>query len=271
MTSIFLSHNHKDKNFVNRLAIDLNKFGVNVWVDEAEIKIGDSLIEKIGQGIKEMEYLGVVLSQNSINSEWVRKEVDIALNQEIEGKRVWVLPLLLQECEIPIFLKGRLCADFRKEEEYQNAFRKLLEKLGIPNDRELNLDQYVKAGITPSLITKKTQIPKNKLHFRCQIPIYIFEAQILNCFNINRDEIIEIEYEIHPEDKWRDEDDYRHTYFAYIKRKNGMINEVNLWELVENWSELKINSKVPEGYTLNAIEIISPKGKIFIEYYYPSF
>lgn len=42
--SIFLSHNTKDKPFVKKLARDLGNHDVRYWLDEAEIKIGDSLI-----------------------------------------------------------------------------------------------------------------------------------------------------------------------------------------------------------------------------------
>ena len=101
MSSIFLSHNHCDKPFARRLARDLERLDIRVWLDEAEIKIGDSLIEKIRDGIDRMEYLGVILTKNSINSEWVKKELDIAMNQEIGGKRVKVLPLLLENCQPP--------------------------------------------------------------------------------------------------------------------------------------------------------------------------
>ena len=46
MGSIFLSHNSADKPFVRKLAADLRRNGFYAWVDEAEIKLGDSLIEK---------------------------------------------------------------------------------------------------------------------------------------------------------------------------------------------------------------------------------
>src|SRR5262249_3818196 len=108
MSSIFLSHNHADKPFVRRLAQDLQKAGIRVWLDEAEMMIGDSLIEKIRQGIDEMDYLGVVLSPNSVQSSWVKRELDVAMNQEIGGKRVKVLPLVIKECELPGFLEGKL-------------------------------------------------------------------------------------------------------------------------------------------------------------------
>ncbi len=130
MSSIFLSHNHADKPFVKRLANDLNQAGIKTWVDEAEINVGDSLIAKIEEGINKMEYLGVVLSKRSVNSEWVKREVDIAMNQEINGKKVKVLPLLIEDCELPGFLIGKLYADFRREKLYQDGLSKLLHTLG---------------------------------------------------------------------------------------------------------------------------------------------
>jgi hypothetical protein len=75
--SVFLSHSHADKSFARRLAEDLRSAGAQVWIDEAEIQLGDSLINKISAAID------------------VRREVEIALNEEIAGQTVKVLPLLL--------------------------------------------------------------------------------------------------------------------------------------------------------------------------------
>lgn len=129
MSSIFLSHNSNDKPFVRKLANDLRRQGFYVWVDEAEIKLGDSLIEKIREGIDKVEFVGVVLSSNSINSEWVKREVDIAMNQEIEGKKVKVLPIMLEIVDPPLFLKGKMYADFTTEQNYSNGLKLILERL----------------------------------------------------------------------------------------------------------------------------------------------
>lgn len=131
MKSIFLSHSSKDKDFVRSLAEDLTSAGVQVWLDEAELHVGDSLVDKIGRAVNEMDYLGVVLSQSSISSEWVRREVEIALNHEIRGKQVKVLPILKEPCDIPPFLIGKVYADFSKPELYQPALSKLLHGLGV--------------------------------------------------------------------------------------------------------------------------------------------
>jgi formylglycine-generating enzyme required for sulfatase activity len=96
--------------------------------------IGDSLIEKIRQGIDEMEYLGIILSLNSVESAWVKREVDVAMNHEIKGRRVKVLPLVIDDCELPGFLEGKLYADFRDPNQYETELAKVLRRLRQENN-----------------------------------------------------------------------------------------------------------------------------------------
>lgn len=129
---IFLSHTGVDKPFVRRLRKDLLAHGVErVWLDEAEIDIGDSLIAKIDEGMKVCRYIAVVLSEKSIDAPWVKKELDVAMNREISSGEVVVLPLLYEQCELPEFLKGKLYADFSKPEDYDVVLGKLLRRLRI--------------------------------------------------------------------------------------------------------------------------------------------
>ena len=130
-TSVFLSHTSSDKSFVRKLARDLENHGVKFWLDEAEIKVGESLIEKIRQGLDEVDYVAVILSPTSISSAWVQREVDVAMNQEIQGKKIKVLPILYEHCKIPGFLLGKFYADFTEESNYNVAFRRLIESIGI--------------------------------------------------------------------------------------------------------------------------------------------
>ncbi len=131
MASIFLSHSHADKELARRLARGLRNAGVKVWIDEAELDIGDSLVEKIGQAIDVTDFLAVLLSSNSVRSQWVTREVEIALNQEIAGRKVKVLPLLADDCEIPAFLLGKVYADFRNPAKYQDELSRVLKRLGV--------------------------------------------------------------------------------------------------------------------------------------------
>jgi hypothetical protein len=63
MPSIFLSHSHKDRPFVRRLAERLTKSGVVVLSDEVHLEIGDSIIGKIGDAIHGVDYVAAVISK----------------------------------------------------------------------------------------------------------------------------------------------------------------------------------------------------------------
>lgn len=129
MASIFLSHSHADKPFARRLAADLIRHGVRVWIDEAEIEVGDSLIAKIRAGLDEMDYVGAILSPDAVHSQWVQEELDVAMNQQIGARRVKVLPLVCRRCDIPGFLVGKLYLDMSTAEQYDANLPRLLRRL----------------------------------------------------------------------------------------------------------------------------------------------
>ena len=130
MSKIFLSHTSVDKPFVRKLAADLRNSGHTVWIDEAEINIGDSLIGKIREGLDNVDYVAAVLSEASIQSEWVKKELEIASNKEIKAKKVIVLPLIIEKVELPGFLEGKFYGDFTSEDKYDSTLKLLLRSLG---------------------------------------------------------------------------------------------------------------------------------------------
>jgi hypothetical protein len=132
MTTIFLSHNYRDKDFVRRLAVDLQRLGGSVWLDEREMEIGDSIVAVVQKGIATADYVGVVLSPHSMQSNWVQREMEAAIAEENKTGRVKVLPLLLADCDIPPFLQARLHADFRVEQDYATELTKVARRLGIP-------------------------------------------------------------------------------------------------------------------------------------------
>lgn len=139
--SVFLSHNHADKPFVRKLARDLESHGIRYWLDEAEMKIGDSLIQKIRDGIDNIDFFAVILSPNSIDAPWVVNELDVAMNHQINGKNIKVLPIMLKECGLPGLLVGKLYADFQAESKYEESFKILLNTVGVVfNKNAMNSD-----------------------------------------------------------------------------------------------------------------------------------
>lgn len=76
------------------------------------MKVGDSLSKKIQEGITQASWLAVVLSPDSVSSTWVQRELSSALIMELEKDSVFVLPILYKHCNIPLFLKDKVYADF---------------------------------------------------------------------------------------------------------------------------------------------------------------
>jgi hypothetical protein len=132
MAGVFLSHSTRDKPFVERLAIDLVNRGFPVWLDTWELGTGDSVEGRILGGIGESDYLLVVLSPNSVGSDWVEREVGAGFELEERTGRTVVLPIRIAPCELPPAIAGRVHADFTGS--YLEALERLaaeLERRGL--------------------------------------------------------------------------------------------------------------------------------------------
>lgn len=110
---IFISHSSKDKEFVRIIATELGNKGYDVWFDEWNIDVGESIPHEIAKGLKECDYLILVLSKNAVASNWVENEWHSIFWEEIGSNRIKLLPLLKEECDIPIMLRQKKYADFR--------------------------------------------------------------------------------------------------------------------------------------------------------------
>ena len=90
---VFISHASEDKESVVRpLAIALKNKGINVWYDEFELKIGDSLRRKIDQGLANSKFGIVVISRSFIKKGWTNYELDGLMTKSISGQQT-LLPI----------------------------------------------------------------------------------------------------------------------------------------------------------------------------------
>jgi len=85
MKRAFISYSHSDKQFVKRLGADLREYGIDIWRDEDEMRVGDSLIERITSAINAVDYVLAIISPHSLNSKWVKEELEQALHLQILG------------------------------------------------------------------------------------------------------------------------------------------------------------------------------------------
>ena len=86
--SCFISYSTKNQDFAERLHSKMRDMGLRVWFAPEDVQGGKKLHEQIDEAIRVYDKLLLVLSPESMNSEWVRTEIRKARKAEIkEGKR----------------------------------------------------------------------------------------------------------------------------------------------------------------------------------------
>lgn len=108
---VFLSHSHSDKLVAEQLGKLLAANGVKPWLDKWEILPGDSLVQKIfDEGLKDCSVFLVLLSKKSVESSWVKHEIDSALVRRLEGA-TRLIPIVTEPCQVPLALRALLWID----------------------------------------------------------------------------------------------------------------------------------------------------------------
>jgi hypothetical protein len=83
---IFISHASSDDAFVTQLRQALEGQGLSVWVDSRSLRSGAKLAPEIAQAIEQARQVLVVLSPETVNAAWVRKDIQQALQVEQRRK-----------------------------------------------------------------------------------------------------------------------------------------------------------------------------------------
>ena len=141
---VFLAHATEDKELVESIGSWLHsEKKLEVWIDKWRLTAGDSLIEKIGEGIEKSDRLIVFLSPHSVESKWVKKEVATGLVLELAEEKglgdKFVIPALLKDCKIPIMLRDKIYANFTDksfEAAREELFRGITDQPLGPQEKE---------------------------------------------------------------------------------------------------------------------------------------
>jgi len=133
--SCFISYSTRDREFAQRLYADLRSEGVRCWFAPEDLKIGDKLRPALDEGIHLHDKLLVLLSENSVRSVWVEKEVETAFDEERRQNRTVLFPIRLDDAVMETgqawaadIRRSRHMCDFR-DWKNQDSYRKALDRL----------------------------------------------------------------------------------------------------------------------------------------------
>ena len=137
--SCFISYSSKDQDFAERVHADLQNKGVRCWFAPEDLKIGARTRPAIDEAIRVRDKLLLILSEKSIESDWVEKEVETAFEEESRRKETVLFPIRLDntvmetgEAWAADIRRTRNIGDFRnwkKHDAYQKAFERLIRDL----------------------------------------------------------------------------------------------------------------------------------------------
>ncbi len=96
MTTLFISYSRANKSRVSPLVQELQALGFTVWIDVSGIRGGTTWSSEIARAIKECDYFLLLMSSESVASDNVRREVDLAFNNKKP-----IIPMRLEQVGFP--------------------------------------------------------------------------------------------------------------------------------------------------------------------------
>ncbi|MBE9182423.1 toll/interleukin-1 receptor domain-containing protein [Oculatella sp. LEGE 06141] len=137
--SCFISYSSKDQEFTERLHADLQDKGVRCWFAPEDLPIGAKIRVGIDEAIQVHDKLLLVLSEISVNSQWVEQEVETALEKERQQNRIVLFPIRLDDAVMDsrdgwtrLIKNSRNIGDFTRwkdHDAYQRGLKRLLRDL----------------------------------------------------------------------------------------------------------------------------------------------
>jgi hypothetical protein len=125
---IFISHSEKDQDWVIKLTQYLREYGLNVFIFEEDIRIGESIPKKINAVLVECSYVIGVMTQDWVDSEWSTLEAYSTLFLDPHNNRRKFIPIYLKKCNIPVTLSLLKYLDFRDDSVFDKNFNALLSE-----------------------------------------------------------------------------------------------------------------------------------------------
>jgi uncharacterized protein YjbI with pentapeptide repeats len=137
--SCFISYSTKDQEFADRLHADLQNKGVRCWFAPHDMPIGGKILDTIDEAIRLRDKVLLILSEHSIQSDWVEDEVSKAFEEERKRGQIVLFPLRIDDAVMDTgeawaakLRAQRHIGDFQRWKDhdgYKTSFERVLRDL----------------------------------------------------------------------------------------------------------------------------------------------
>lgn len=175
---VFISYKWEDDahiKWVEKFASDLMAYGINVILDQWEVRLGDSFIDYMSRGIKQADIFLFIVTTKSVaaveasqvKGGALKFELQMAKARELAGEKVRLICIFREGNKIPSHFRDRRYADFRDDSKYQaNLENVIFDLLGKRRDISL-----VPTSETATNNIKRLIPVRIVLHNGCFLPI----------------------------------------------------------------------------------------------------
>jgi|SRR5215203_85305 len=151
MATVFISYAHADAGFVRLVIAALEEKGHDVGVDEKFLRGGDLLVPAIKNKISGCNFVVVFLSQESVQSKWVSREICETICAELTTNEAKLVPCRIGEIDdsvLPnVFTRHPayepLYIDYRNGSSQQTFIEELTRRLDEQNGSKFADDEYL--------------------------------------------------------------------------------------------------------------------------------
>jgi acyl carrier protein len=235
---VFISHDSADSILAHRLAEDIKRCGVKVWIAPESIKPGEGWVKAINRGLSESSHMVTVLTPSALKSKWVNMETEVAIDKERKGQ-LTVIMLDVKPCKPPDLWNYYQRIPFR--DQYEKDLKKLATTLGLVMEPEKPLTSSKphpeplpkpRTEPTPQPEPKQKQLKMSQILKRVRkivaeqfgVPISSVQPETNLIYDLNADDMDLTEIPMELEDEFNmcipeDEADKLHTvrdWAAYI-------------------------------------------------------
>jgi hypothetical protein len=131
---VFISHSSGNIAEATAIAETIREHGVPVWFSGTNIMVGNNWLDEIGKALERCDWFMILLSNDAINSIWVKRELYYALIHNQYNDRI--LPVVIEPCDyekLSWVLGSFQMVDFHLNQE--NAYTQILRSWGLGFDR----------------------------------------------------------------------------------------------------------------------------------------
>ena len=261
MIDIFMSHASEDKlTLALPLAVELERRGLGVWIDQQELVVGDSLNEKIDAGLAMARFGVVVLSHAFFNKRWTRRELDGLVARETVGGTTIILPIWheLEAEDVARYsptLAGKLAVDSSRgivavADEIERAVTRLptyspvsRPPVGIYAGRSPSDELFITTNYGFQAAGGLTRLPGSRISWKPHLRVTYTGTRILKVFDIEPlgpkiegtigEEANHLEFvRVENHDWFNLFETYGDLVAAQARRRDGSLRDAAEWPLI---------------------------------------